>query len=111
MLMCMHSYCALHAVHEPGSCPSSNCKDRACMSACLLANMHPFDICTSGNVQVTRQLFQPYWTQWRADTQTLLAGLPGALATGSPGDDLLGLKLAFERWLLELKVCLRGLSA
>ncbi|KAK9844039.1 hypothetical protein WJX81_002691 [Elliptochloris bilobata] len=53
--------------------------------------------------EVAGQLFQPYWTQWCADTQALLAGLPGALAAGSPGDDQLGLKLTFERWLLELK--------
>ncbi len=49
-------------------------------------------------------LFQPYWTQWCADTQALLAGLPSALPAGSPGDDPLGLKLKSERWLLELKV-------
>ena len=53
---------------------------------------------------MTSQLFQPYWAQWCADTQALLAALPGALAAGSPGDDQLGLKLTLERWLLELKV-------
>ena len=53
---------------------------------------------------MTAQLLQPYWAQWCADTQALLAALPAALAAGSPGDDQLGLKLTLERWLLELKV-------
>ena len=61
--------------------------------------------------QVTAQLFQPYWAQWCADTQALLAALPGALAAGSPGDDQLGLKLTLERWLLELKARLPSRAA
>lgn len=102
----MHLNCVLHVVHVNGQLPQFHLQT-PCVHVRMLACYHAsIDRHTSGNVQVTRQLFQPYWTQWRADTQTLLAGLPGALARGSPGDDLLGLKLAFERWLLELKVCL-----
>lgn len=47
------------------------------------------------------QLFIPYWSQWLADTTTLLQQLPEALNIIEQNAPVV---LTFERWLLELKV-------
>lgn len=60
-----------------------------------------FHIMTALARQVREQLWGAYWTQWLADTGTLLQKLPGGLAAAEPGSPLL---LTFERWLLQLKV-------
>ena len=53
------------------------------------------------SVQITSQLYDGVWSQWVADTHTLVKQLPVSLQGGSsPSQDM----LTFERWLVLLKV-------
>lgn len=54
-------------------------------------------------LQVSKLLYKLYWTQWCADTQDLVKGLPEALAQPQQTSPL---TLTFERWFLELKASL-----
>ena len=51
-------------------------------------------------LQVSKMLYKMYWSQWCADTQQLINGLPEAL---SQPQQVSPLAVTFERWFLELK--------
>jgi hypothetical protein len=53
---------------------------------------------------VTELLFDHVWGSWGSLSQEILGGLPAALASPAASPPQ-GLLLAFERWLLLLKVC------
>ena len=59
-----------------------------------------------GELQVTQKLLEPYWNQWRLDTDFLVTRLP-LVAQHREQPQLVALTL--ERWLLELKACLSSL--
>ena len=52
---------------------------------------------------MTQKLLEPYWSQWRLDTDFLVTRLP-LVAQHREQPQLVALTL--ERWLLELKACL-----
>lgn len=52
-------------------------------------------------LQVTEQIYESVWTQWVADTHSLIERLPTALSAQSPPEQDM---LTFERWLILLKV-------
>jgi hypothetical protein len=56
---------------------------------------------------VAAQLLDPLWAQWGADTATLEAALPAALAAGGGAASQQALLLTLERWLLQLKALRR----
>ncbi|KAL6745489.1 armadillo-type protein, partial [Haematococcus lacustris] len=59
---------------------------------------------SSKRLAVSAQLLPVVWSQWAADTQALLAGLPSAAPAGpAPPPHHQPLLLSFERWLLLLK--------
>ena len=71
--------------------PSCSCVMCSCVLSCGLF------------LQVTELLFDHVWSSWGQLLNDILAGLPSALAApNTPAPP--GLLMAFERWLLLLKV-------
>ena len=56
-------------------------------------------------MQVTQRLLEPYWHQWRTDTETVVAHLP-LIIQHLEQPQMVALTL--ERWLHELKVHLHA---